>query len=232
MDRFIIDINHCSLGFQEYARINLLTPISETSLRRRRLYPRNSRNNGNPEELRKIINHNSSLRVDFGWSFESEYCYKTIMNECLNEVIPQYNEHAGIMMTDLSCSWLGFVPHNSYDRELYNDFNPYELILFNNEIIQFQMAVIKFISNHLIFRQHAIMRDHHLRFNFFKSFRKDRDGLVDSYHFYMKAVRDISLLSTISRDIVEEQIGCHFLYNTDLFFELLEFSILKGEIHE
>jgi len=232
VERFIIDKTSCTVGFQEYVGINLLRPITDETLRRRRLYPRVAVNDGNPHDIRKIITHNSSLRVNFGWSFESSDHYNKIMNECIKEVVPKFNEHTGYMMSDMTCAWLGFIPHNSYDVEVYKDLSTYSLILFNNEMIDFQLSVVKFLANHLTYRQHALLRDDQYRFNFFKAFRKDRENLSEAYRFYMNAIKDISAINAISRDLLEEQIGCHFLHAPDLFFELVNFSILKGELYD
>ena len=223
-------LDPCIVSFQENVRINLRKPIVD-QLQRRRLFHRDGREKGNPVELKKIIERNSSLRVNFGWAFESSYHYQIIMNGVAEEVTPLFNEHAGLMTTDGTCSWLGFVPHNVYDREVYEDLSVYSLILFNNDIIDFQTKVVEYVCNHKIFKQHAITRDDQYRFSSFKELRRDRDALEDAYHYYMDAVHEISLINAISRDMLEEQIGCHFLYHPDLFFELLEFSILKGEIY-
>lgn len=227
--RFTITFDPCITGYHEYVRINPLKPAAD-QLRRRKLFFRKNPHDGNADELRKIIESNASLRVDFGWSFESDVHYQIIMDECIEKIAPNFNENVGSMMSDMTCGWIGFVPHNSYDKELYKDMSVYSLILYNNEIIEFQTQVVDFIINHHIFRQTAIIRDEWYRFSYFKSARKDRDALARAYHEYMNAIHDICLLSTIPRDILEGHIGCHYLYEPDLFFELLEFSILKGEI--
>jgi len=223
-------LNPCTTGFQEHVSLSLLKPVA-SQLRRRRLYHRSGREKGDPEAIKKIIETNASLRVNFGWAFESSHHYNIIMDGVIKEIVPLYNEHAGLMTTDGTCCWIGFVPHNSYDREVYKDMPVHELIEFNNNIIDFQIKVVEFISNHLIFRQHAMMRDHYYRFSFFKEIRKDREALADAYHYYMNAVHETCLINCILRDSVEEQIGCHYLNHPDLFFELLEFSILKGVIY-
>ena len=85
--------------------------------------------------------------------------------------------------------------------------------------------------NHRIFKQHALMRDNNYRFSYFKSRRDNKAELAEAYHFYMNSIHEACLLNQVTRDIVELDIGCHFLSCPDLFFELLEFSILKGEIY-
>lgn len=223
-------LDPCITGFQENVKLNLLKPV-EGQLHRRRLFPRSGRDKGDPVALKKIIEENASLRVNFGWAFESTHHYQQVMDDCVCNVIPLFNENAGLMTADGTCSWIGFVPHNSYDREVYKNMSVYSLILFNNDIIEFQTKVIEYISNHKIFRQHAMMRDDQYRFAYFKDLRKNKEALAEAYHYYMAAVHEVCLIDSLPRDLIEEQIGCHFNYQPDLFFELLEFSILKGEIY-
>ena len=70
------------------------------------------------------------------------------------------------------------------------------------------------------------------RHEYFKQFRKDPDALADAYQYYMGAVTDACMLTAISRDLLEMEIGCHFLHNPELFFQLLEISILQGTVYE
>ena len=230
MKKFTITHDASTIGFQEHIVFTPLKPI-DNQLHRIRLSIEKDAD-GNPEEFKRVIDYNSSLRVDFGWSFESSYHFDTIMNECVEEVIPKFNVATGLMTTDMTCCWLGFIPHNSYDREVYKDLSRYGLILYNNELIDFQTEIITFIVNHPIFRQHAILRDDRYRFEYFKDLRKNRSALAEAYRYYMDAIHEVGLLPAISRDIMEEQIGCHFLREPDLFFELVSFSKLKGEIYE
>lgn len=217
-------------GFQDHIRIDLLNPYD---LRRQRLSPsRTDHNSSDPIELKKIIEHNASLRVDFGWSFESDKHLISIMNDCMQDIIPKYNVNVGRIVSDMRCSWIGFEPHNMYDKEEYKDFSVYSLIVYNNEIIDFQSEVIHAVVNHTIFRQQAFLRDEWYRFETLKAVRKDRELLNESYQYYMKAIHDTCGLMSIPRDLLENNIGAHFLYHPDLFFELLEFSILKGEVYE
>lgn len=107
-----------------------------------------------------------------------------------------------------------------------------ELIAFNNELINFQIDVVKFITQHKIFRQHSLLRDAMYKYNYFKKCRKDPDALADAYHYYIEAIHDGCMLTAISRDLLEMEIGCHFLHHPDLFFQLLDFSILQGSVYE
>lgn len=226
MKRFNIEIDTCNIGFHNTIRINLCKPVNDETLNRRRSYFSAMDYN----RLMRIIYENSSLRINFGWSFESAYHYEQIMNDCENDVFPKFPKQKDMMITDPTCSWLGFVPHNFYDKEEYKNLSIYDMIIFNNELIDFQIEVVKFITNHRIFKQHAIIRDDVFRFNYFRNIRKDRDALEEGYQLLVDSVIDIHEVSTIPQRLVEESIGCHFLHNPDLFFELTEFSILKGRV--
>jgi hypothetical protein len=227
---FTIETQTSTTGFQEHVRIDLTKSIGEQVIRRK-LRSRAGPNHGNTSDLRKIIEHNASLRVDFGWSFESAYCYEQIMNDCIVSMSPRFGNDIK-MTSDNQCSWLGFLPLNCFERITYETLSVYDLILYNNNLITLQIDIINFITSHEIYRQHAILRDDRYRFAKFKEVRKNPVELADAYCYYIKAVHDICQLVAMPRDLLEEQIGCHFIGQSDLFFELLAFSILKGEIYD
>lgn len=232
VNHFTLHIDTYTTGFQVHSTINLLKPIEEQLQRRRLNIGPHVVQYGYEENLKKTIEHNASLRIDFGWAFESMSHFTAIMNECIEKVIPKYNVNVGRMVSDMRCSWLGFEPHNMYDKDVYKHFRPIELVIYNNEIIDFQTEIVKTVSTHPIYIQHALIRDTWYRFETFKAIRKDRVLLEEKYHSYMKSIREISGVTSIPRDILEDEIGTHFLYHPDLFFELLEFSILKGDVYE
>lgn len=231
MERFVLSSESCIIGFHEHVALDLMKPISQ-QLNRHRLYHRGSGDLGDERAIKKIIEENASLRIAFGWSFESTTMFETVMKDCVREVIPKYNTSAGNMCSDTRCDWLGFMPFDVFEREVYRYLSIYDLILFNNELVDFQEEVIKFISNHKIFKQHAIVRGEQYRFDLFKASRKDSVALSDLFSYYVDAVKETSLVGGIPRDIVEQDIGCHYLYHPEVFFELLEFSILRGDICE
>lgn len=187
---------------------------------------------GNADSLRRIICNNASLRVDFGWSFESGGYFETIMKECLQNTLPRHTEFLPQMVSDLRCSWIGFMPFNSFEAMAFERMSLYSLIAYNNDLVDFQIDVIKFIINHPIYKQHAILRDEKYRFELFKVARKNPDLLAELYGYYMEAVSDVCGIESLPRDILESEIGCHFLHHPKVFFELLNFSILQGKIHE
>jgi len=227
---FIIENETCTIGFQQHVVIDLQRS-AEDQLLRRKLQFRSSGNQGDIKVLRNIIERNASLRVEFGWSFESAWHYNKIMDECLEVVLPKYNVGVNPMVSDLRCSWLGFVPYNIFEKDVFYDLSPASLIIFNNDLVDYQTDVVRFISNHEIFKQHSLLRDDRHRFDFFKSRRKNRDQLADAFDLYVDAVRDVCGLEVLSQDLIDEQIGCHFVYNSELYFELLNFYKLKGLIN-
>ena len=230
MKQFIILTEPCTIGFYKHIYLNLLDSGIEENNKKRINLEKSRYITSN--ELKRIIDNTASLRVDFGWSFENERQYKQIMNECLEKVVSKYDFSPTNLISDMRCSWIGFVPYNTFEKKIYEDLSLYALIYFNNKLVDFQNEVMQFIINHRIFLQHSILRNDLYRFEKFKKIRKNKEALVDAYHFYIEACKDVSYVSAMPRDILEEQIGCHFLYYPDLFFELLEISVLKGEIYE
>lgn len=232
MDRFTLSkASTCPIGFHGHATIDLQKPIPP-QLNRRRLYLRSGSEPGDDRHIKKIIEQNASLRVSFGWSFESTIMFEQVIAECIQEVIPKFNESTGSMCSDNRCDWIGFLPFNAFERDVYEELSLYSLVLFNNELIDFQIAVIEFITGHRIYKQHAIVRDHRYRFDTFRNIRLNPVALSELFSYYIQAVKDTSLVLHIPRDILEEQIGCHFLHYPDVFFEMLNFYKLKGEICE
>jgi len=206
--------------------------LIEDNLHRRRLIVRQNRNKDDTENLKKIIERNASLRVSFGWSFESRNHYTTIMDECIEELDPFQTRYIGTMASDDRCDWLGFLPFTVFDKSVFEHLDSYGMISFNNKLIEFQIAVIKFISQHKIFRQHALLRDSDYRFDYYKAIRNDTDQLADAFCYYIDSIKETVGITTIPRQYIEEQIGHHYLRHPEVFFELLEFYKLKGNIYE
>lgn len=229
--RFLITDDTCTVGFHENIFLNINKPIEE-QLRRRRLIHRSSRDKGNAETLRKIIDQNSSLRISFGWSFESATHYKTLMNECIDNVAPKYNIFTGTMISDIRCSWLGFLPFNTFDKIIYDNMSLYSLVIYNNELIDFQIDIVKFVSQHKLFKQYSFLRNSDHRFDYCKSIRHDPDMLLETFHYYLESIVDTTGITTIPRQHIEEELGCHYLHHPEIFFELLDFYKLKGQIYE
>ena len=231
MASFSISNETYNMGFTSYVTLNPLEPV-RTQLDRRRLVHRKDVKSGNLARLQRIIEENSSLKVNFGWSFESGDMFCTIMEDCMQKLLPKYNINVGNIITDIRCSWLGFVPDNMFEKSAYENLSAYGLVLFNNEMASFQEDVVEFVSSNKVYRQHSLTRDGRYRYNLLKTLRKDKDALEDIFWQYINAIRDTIQLHSIPRDIVEEDLGCHFLQYPELFFELMAFAKLKGEIYE
>ena len=231
MEKFTITEDSCSIGFHEHVTLTLFKPVEE-QLRRRYLYSRSGESRGNPAAIKKIIEENSSLRIAFGWSFESMHVYKEMMKECVEEISPKYNILTGNMMTDGRCDWLGFIPFNTFDKAAYEDMSLYSLLLFNNELVEFQTDVVRFILQHEAFLQHSLMRNDDYRFNYFKVRRKDPIALGDAFNYYLECVKGTCGIDKLPRRLLEEYIGCHYLHHPDLFFELVDFYKLKGSLYD
>ena len=230
MTQFNILRETYSCGFHNHTSLDPLKPI-EHQLNRKRIQTRACRNQGPTSSLKQIIGRNSSLRIDFGWSFEGLSHYEKIMSECIEQVGSKYTFGTTSMVSDQRCSWLGFIPFNIFEKTVYEDLSDDSMIKFNNELVDFQIDVVNFITNHKIFLQHSITRNKSYRFELLKSRRHDRGLLEDSYLYYMQSSKEISQMNGVPRDLLEEHLGCHFLYHPDLFFELLTLSALKGEIY-
>ena len=227
MDRFIITDEPWTSGFQCHARLDINNPI-EPQLNRERF---NQMNYILKNDLRRLVEKNSSLRIAFGWSFESASQFYSVMNDCISEVIPKYNMFFGTMVSDTRCDWLGFPPLNTFEKIIYEDLDIDGLALFNNELINFQIDVLDFISKHKIFKQHSLLRDPSYRFGYYKKLRNNPHQLEEAFHYYIDTMKDM-VGPIVLRQFIEEDIGCHYLNYPDIFFELLEFYKLKGIIHE
>jgi len=231
MTTFTITQETCKFGFHDHITLDPALSIPE-QLNRKKLYYRRPSDTGNPLKIQKIIEENSSLRIDFGWSFEASAMFETIINECIEKITPKYNIGVNHMTSDARCSWIGFMPANTFEKKMYEELSLYGMIIFNNELTSYQEEVVEYIVSHKIYKQHSLTRDNRYRFNYMKSIRKNEDALVDAYWQYIEAIKDTIQLKQIPRDIIEEDLGCHFLYYPTLFFELISLTKLKGELYE
>jgi hypothetical protein len=183
-------------------------------------------------EIAAIIQKNSSLRVSFGWSFESGVEFDQMMKECIDVMNNKYVLYMGKMVSDLRCSWIGFVPFNTFEKDMYSQLPKDELIEFNNELVAFQTDVITFISKHHTYLIHSLLRNNEYRFQYFKLRRRQPLDLSEAFQYYVDAVKETTGLDVLPRYMIEEQIGCHYLYHPEIFFEMLEFYKLKGFVYE
>ena len=230
VERFSISPDPCTIGFFEHMSLNPLAAAA-LQMNRRRLLHRSGPDKGNVAELKRIIADNSSLRIGFGWSFESLSLLREMIHEGLEEVAPKYNTHTGNITTDMRCDWIGFVPFNIFDKAVLDGMSVYSLIAFNNELVDFQVEFVDFILKHKSYRQHTFLYNRDYRFGVLKAIRHDPVALADAYNYYIECVADTTGLRSLPRSFPEEMIGCHFLHHPEVFFELTEFYILKGMLY-
>lgn len=228
MSNFTILDETCSTGFYQHVLVNISKAIP-SQLRRRIITVQDVCNSISIIEVQRIIIENSSLRIAFGWSFESSAQYEEVVNECLSGL--NHSLYGGIV-SDLRADWIGFLPFNTFESEAYNHLGLNSLVLFNNNLVNFQIYLIERITKHKLFLQHSFLRNNDYRFQYFKAIRHDPVKLEDAFRFYVNAVKDTIQITEISRNELENQIGCHYLNHPDIFFELLEIFKLKGIVYE
>lgn len=230
-DKYSISMDSCSIGFEEHFHYNPFKPLSE-QLNRRFLYHRANRPKGEHVAIKKIIESNASLRVSYGWSFESTWQMSTVFDEIEQIVHPKYNCQVNQIISDTRGDWFGFLPFNAFEKEMLDDLSLYSLIEYNNDLMNFQIEVIDYFISHPLFKQHMLIRDDKYRFTRFKEVRKDSAMLTLLYREYIDSLINILGHESFPKDIIDMEIGCHFVYNPELYFELMNFSVLKGELYE
>lgn len=229
--RFEITQETSTVGFNTHVLLDATKP-AEDQLHRKKLIMRSGAERGDPSAIKNIIQNNSSLRLGFGWSFESERQLSDMMNECLYELCDQFNSSMPRLVSDMRGDWVGFLPYNSFEQYEIEQLSTYGMIIFNNELVNFQIDVARFILQHKSYQQHTFLRNKKYRYEYLKSIRKSPEDLDDAFHYYMSAIKDTTGLEKVPRSYVEETIGVHFLYYPELFFELIDFYTLKGSIYE
>lgn len=221
----------CTTGFQIHVTLNPLKDVG-SQIERRKLVTRLTPDQGSTSALKSIIDKNSSLRISFGWSFESTDVMKKMMDECLLPLEESYGHLCSNLVTDLRGDWFAFMPYNTFEKSIYENLDSHGLITFNNRLCDFQLDVIESIRDHRIYRQHLILKDTNYRYDIFRNVRKNPTGLVELFHNVIESLEGTLGITKYPRQIIEEMVGCHFLYYPDIFFELLEFYMLKGMIYE
>lgn len=219
----------CTTGFHFHATSTPLNPVP-LSLKNRKIQLNKYAVKLTCNDVKKIIDRNTSVRVDFGWSFESDKILTDTVNQSLELIKPKYEIPVYNIVSDMRCSWIGFMSMNAFEREQYENLSLYNLIAYNNEIVCFQEELIQSITSQKSFVQHAITRDKEYRYDYFKSIRNDRTELEAAFSEFVDAIKDTIMIRSIPLYLIEDSIGCHYLNCPDLFFELVSFSILKGDI--
>jgi hypothetical protein len=221
----------CTAGFRIHVNLNPLVEV-DPQLERRTLYQRSTTDQGLSSSLKSFIDNNSSLRIGFGWSFESINVMKAMIDECLQSLESSYGDLQCNLVTDMRGDWFAFMPYNTFERVIFEKLDNYELIAFNNHLCNFQIDMVKAVRGHKIYQQHLILKDTDYRYDLFKNARKNPDALSELFHTVIESLEGTLGVVTYPRQIIEEMVGCHFLYHPDTFFEILEFYKLKGMIYE
>jgi hypothetical protein len=217
-------------GFSEQVTVNMYEPV-ENWLRRAELSVESIHIDTTSRlAFKKTILWNSSLRVDFGWSFDSNRSIHYMMEDVINSVQASSMYIRCNIVTDTQLNWIGFLPYNIFETVDFDSLSNYGLIVFNNNLIKIQTDIISKVISHKRFLEHAILRDSSYRYNFFRSIRHDENILSDAFHSYMDAFAAAGIVSHIPIEMIEQDIGSHFLRHPDLFFELMNFYTLKGMI--
>lgn len=230
-NKFTVMSESCTSGFQIHVTLNPLADIGP-QIERRKLFTRLAPDQGAPSALKNVIDKNSSLRIAFGWSFESTDAMKAMMDECLESLNDEYGNLCCNLVTDLRGDWFAFMPYNTFEKVIYENLDSHRLITFNNRLCDFQADMIETIRSHKCYRQHLILKDTNYRYDIFRNARKNPADLIELFHNVIESLEGTLGVNKYPRQIIEEMVGCHFLYHPDTFFELLEFYTLKGMIYE
>lgn len=226
---FSVSKDICTIGFQTHSVINPELSVNE-QLHRRKLYFRPGL--GNPNELIKIIEWNSSLRIAFGWGFGSVSSLENVINDCMISLSSHPIVDLVNIISDIRCDWFGFVPFSVFDREYYKNFCIEDLVVFNNNLIDYHIKFAEAFSDHRNYRYQLFVKDERYRYNFFKNIKHNPNALYNAFHYYIESAMNTSGLKSIPRDIVDLTIGCYYLHHPEVFFESLEFNMLKGTVYE
>ncbi len=205
-------------------------PIAGQICRRALKYVQGLSGDNERNEILQLLEWNSSLGVWFQWSFRQDE-FSKILSECEASVKPEFTGNIASVYSDNSCSWIGFLQFDTFDRLYYQDLCIEDLIDFNNRLIRYQTAVVEFITSHPLYKQYGIVYNDTYRYRHFKQLRKDPVALSGAFQYYIDSLLQIGF-AKVSVDTIDVDIGCHYLYHPDVYFELLDFNKLKGTVSE
>lgn len=224
-----------SLHFNSHVHFTYSMEINDFSLRRHipvleiisgELNDERSRSHTfTKEKVVMSIQFNESLSFGFGFSVKPSNILEKIVSECLEKI--SNISFSGIIVSGRHCSSINFVPAKDNN---FMHLSLAELIDYHKDLIKFQITFIKLLTEHSLFIQSGLFRCNEYRFRAFKDIRNNRSKLIDLYNLYINAGTDLKTFSANDKDIVESEIGCHFLGDPSLFYELINFSILQGKI--
>lgn len=223
------------VGFQEHVSLARVQTVDEAVLRRRRLFYRHhTETTEQLQYIRRVLQSNSSLRIGFGWSFESTAFMINLFDECYADLIPRFERQITIPRTvsDFRADWFGFETFNLFDQTALEGLDAYQMIVFNNSLIDFQIDMVRFVVQHPHYRAHQLCRDDSFRYARFKQARQNPDSLEDLTKEYLDSLKITTGMLSFPREIIEQSIGMHFLNHSSLFFELMDFYSLQGTIYD
>lgn len=222
-----------SIDFKTFVSVDLRTTINTEQLIERRtlgvfldLYETGD------SALLRVLHQNSGLHVGFDWSFENTDLLNRVVEDCVNAVTLSGLILMQEIVTDFRADWIGFMPIDMEHTMRYSVYTVGEAISMNHNIVRFQYEFLQNLYKHPLAQQNCLLNDRDYRYWYFKQRTGNTDQLIEAYHYYMQGIHTILGISRISRDIVNMDIGCHYLSNPELFEELLNFSKLKGEIDD
>ena len=214
-------VKYTLASFNRFYKIDILRNVKDT-------FPQHIVTGDTKQELIENIRKASSLYVEIGWSFESAEDMTDIFTDCQIDCMSKFGSHLGDIVTDNRCSWFGFVPLDPITSNWLTLFTISELNYYYNCMVAYQTAVIEYIQGHQKFFKYALTRDDDFRFAYMKAQRNHTDQLIDTFWLYVNAKIEINKIPYVFRDIVEIQIGCHYMKCGTEFIQQLEILQLKG----
>lgn len=181
------------------------------------------------EDLVRSIRQFSGLYIDFGWAFETPDDIELIFNDFLDNYYKSKYDF-GDIFTDHRCSWFGFEPLWPINTSYLDDMSLEELNTYQEQLVDYQIDVITHVQNHPLIFKYFLTRDSEFRFDYLKSKRENIDELTNGFWEYVTASMEISRFPYVFKDILEKEIGCHFIDHSSIYHELLLVLKLKGQI--
>jgi hypothetical protein len=206
-------------------------------LHRRRVHHNLYLSDEQAPELLEIACNNSSLMIDLGYAAFKEAAVQTELTQIIKEV-----DHHGIgltvpVTTNSDCTFLTFHELDMHTMADLNCSRIEDLTLFNNRLIDYQTSLIERVVQQPVFTRNLLVYNSDYRFGVFKAARECPDQLSELFQTYIDCLLEARvpmapLTAVVPMWMVEQEIGCHFLGKPGLFYELVGFNVLKGNINE
>lgn len=175
----------------------------------------------------KVMNESC---INFQYVFEcTDDELEAIMSD-VNVPKPVHNELILNFYSDKSWDSIYIETFNGTVSDIIN-YSPAILKSIYDEMIEYQRNIINQIINHAIFKRNALIFYEPYRHDRFLNIRNNTESLCDLARYYIESMHSTyNVFAT--EEIIEKEIGYHFLKFPDLYFELITFYKLKGMIHE